>query len=542
DDFNATLVTYEDGIKGSIAKAENGIKTFFGNNDGREIKLIDQTGDGKWDTAVFASVAYDKVGYINAANHTLRMNTFSIDGGTATAREEAWEKVNFVDSIAKNDIVKVTKDFSTGKEITVIELVDVVAGTLTKLTSGGVATIDGSTYEKSTKVVDDFTLEVKSTAKNYFVDGKYVVWSDNISSTEEVPSNLALLVDAGEVKKTDSFGNDATGVTTKVEVVLNDGTKAVYTYDASITTGAMAWADLYANEDVKLDVKHAIFEYVMKDSKIALKDLGSDDVAVAGTSKFVKKDVVVKNNGTTYRTNEDTYFFVIDGTKYSVVKASELKTDANLASKNVVIMKDGFSYAVAAAVEATVSGDNKVYLTATSYNTEYSEADEKNVVYFDVTDLEGNVVTLKLEEAPTMLNAFVKYTVDADGFATLKGHNDSEEAGLWWTDMGYSAGAVTYFDETAALINGVEYEFASDMEIYYVDAFVSSSRARLAISEGDGLVLAAEKDNNTYEKNVRFALEDGKISKIIVEVNGEFIWNADKLYGTDVTESYYVAE
>ncbi|MBR4878985.1 MAG: S-layer homology domain-containing protein, partial [Clostridia bacterium] len=322
DDFNDTLVLYTDYVTGSVAKANDGLKNFFANNDGRALKLIDNNNDGKWDAAHIASVAYDQISYINSTNNVLRMtnSTFEIEDASKSDRETKWAKVNFIDTVAKNDIVKITKDYSTGKEITNIELVDKITGAVTKVVNGSnpTYTIDGANYQLSTIKVSGFSsITVDTKARDYFVDGSYIVYSSAIAGNELGQTNIAYVIDSAEV-------NDGWSTTTMVDILKNDGTREKLTY--KVPTGAenaIAWANVPGREG-------KIVEFVMNDGKVYFKPLvdeGDTDVeatAANTTFKFDKSEMQFTNGTAKYLVNEDTFFFVKDGTKYAVMSGAEV--------------------------------------------------------------------------------------------------------------------------------------------------------------------------------------------------------------------------
>ncbi|MBQ6835495.1 MAG: S-layer homology domain-containing protein, partial [Clostridia bacterium] len=263
EDFEASVYFYVDYDMQDNMDAED-LETFFDANDGRALKMIDRDDDGQIDVMMTNAVAYDKIDYINPANHIVRFvvdDTLDISGGATADREEAWEKVNFVDSVVADDIVKITKDFSTGKEITNIELVDVVTGAVTKK-SGSTYTIDGGSYKLSAFAFEGTSITVNSTAKNYYVDGQYVICSDDISDNEVKNTNVAYVIKAGL-----QAGTWEGTTTKKVDILKNDGTRETLTYktyaeDATLPTGYVEFSE---------NLTGGLYEYVMKDGKVYFK-------------------------------------------------------------------------------------------------------------------------------------------------------------------------------------------------------------------------------------------------------------------------------
>ena len=522
---------FEDGSKNNVpafvmyedykAVEKFNAEEFFGKNDAREVKLVDNGGDGKWDFGFVASVNYTTVEYINPASFILRMedNSYLADIKTKTN----YNKVNFVDTVEKGDAVKITKDLSTGKVLYNVEKLDVVTGTITKVTSEGVATIDGETYEAWVNLGSELT--VNKTVQNYYVDG-YVVMTGATKDSNEVPANLALLIKPGQVAKEDAFGNPTNEKIDKVEVVLNDGTRAVYTYDSAkkVSSKAVAFGSL---------VNETIYEYVVKDGKIALVDLGDHDAAITKSGKFVAKTDRATIDDVTYRTNEESYFFIKDAKndKYTVVVASEIANDMNLAGANFVKMTDGFNYVVAGVLAGEIDNNSATkVIVASAYEME--TIDGTTYVFVDATKFDGTVVTLKIAEEDLAdvegaLSKFAEYTVDTKGVATLT-------AKYPVANWKYVQGSVSHVAENAIVVNDTDLDFADDIKIYYVDAYKDAKElAKIAVTEGDGIVESNEIEDGTLAKSVLFKTKEvngvTKLAEIIVEVHGDAIWAQSKL-------------
>ncbi|MBE6987692.1 MAG: S-layer homology domain-containing protein [Ruminococcaceae bacterium] len=531
DDFNNELVTYVDYVRGSIAKANDGIKNFFGANDGREIKLIDNDGNGTWDIAMYSSVAYDKVEYINATNNVLRMeyNTFEIQDAAKADREDKWENVNFVDTVAKDDIVKITKDFSTGKEITNIELVDVVTGAVSKVAnasgSNPTFTIDGTNYKVSAIAVsgfdkDDITIETK--AKDFFVDGKYIVYSDAIAGNALGQTNIAFVIDSAEI-------NDGWSTTKMVDILKNDGTREKLTYKVPTSAeNAIAWENVAGREG-------KIVEFVMNDGKVYFKPLvteGDTTVNTLGTGhnfKFDKSEMKFTDGSAKYLVNDDTFFFVKDGTKYAVMSGSEIAGDMNAMDWNFYAYNNNglpyLRYAVLSGEIPTGEESKGSAIASTTINTEFEEDGDK-IHKLEVTKLDGTVVTLVAlateNEFSGMTGKMIEYEIGSNGYATVE---------MWGTEDGdrdYIADAVEFVDEDGdevMLVSGGYKAVADDAKIYFVDAYLSGTTHKIMVSEGDVINEAAEDVNGNLVNNVLYKLNsDGEISHIIVEVDGELIW------------------
>ena len=516
--FATGFKMYEDYVTVEGFKADE----FFGKNDAREVKLVDNDGDGKWDFGFVASVNYTTVEYINPASFILRMddNSYLADISTKTN----YNKVTFVDTVEKGDAVKITKDLSTGKVLYNVEKLDVVTGTITKVTSDKVATIDGQALEAH--VALGTTLAIDKVVKNYYVD-TYIVMIGATKASNEVPSNLAYLINTGKVAKEDAFGNPIDNeYVEKVEVVLNDGTRAVYTYDSAkkVSSKSVDFASL---------VNTTIYEYAVKDGKLALIDLGDHDAAITKSGKFVASTDRATIDGTTYRTTEESYFFVVDAAndKYTVVLGSEIKNDMNMAGANFVKMTDGFNYVVAGVVAGDINPTTATkVIVASAYEME--TIDSKDYIFVDVTKLDGTVETLKIaaadvEKVEAALSKYATYTVDAKGIAILEAQKPT-------TNWGYKLGYVSHVADNAVVINGTDIDFADDLKIYYVDCYKDAKELKkIAVTEGAGIVESNEIEADTFAQSVLFKTKEvngvAKLAEIIVEVHGEALWTSNEL-------------
>ena len=528
DNFEATVYYAVDYVmQTAMTTANNDVKNFFANNDGRDVKLVDRDNNGKVDIILTNSVAYDEVSYINATNNVLRMtnSTFEIEDAAKADRETKWAKVNFIDTVAKNDIVKITKDFSTGKEITNIELVDKITGAVTKVVNGSnpTYTIDGESYQLSTIKVSGFSsITVDTKARDYYVDGSYIVYSTAIAGNELGQTNIAYVIDSAEV-------NDGWSTTTMVDILKNDGTREKLTY--KVPTGAenaIAWANVPGREG-------KIVEFVMNDGKVYFKPLvdeGDTDVeatAANTTFKFDKSEMQFTNGSAKYLVNEDTFFFVKDGTKYAVMSGAEVAGDMDAMDYNYYAFnKNGLPYLRYAVLEGTVpTGEESKgsAIASTTVTTEFEEDGDK-IEKLEVTKLDGTVVTLVALESSNAFDGktgkMVEYEIGTNGYATVS---------VWTTEDGtydYVADGLKYVDgNEVMLISGGYKKVADDAKIYFVDAYTSSGSQKIMVSEGDALVEAAEDLNGNLVNNVLYKVNgDGEIATIIVEVDGEAIWTS----------------
>ncbi len=525
------LVVYTDYAPASAAAVNDanlfgtGVKA--GANDNRVVKLIDNNGDGIYDVAFVRSATYAKVDYINPSRHIFRANKVeNFANFVNVSTKEAYEDLVFEDSVAKGDIVKITVNYESGEKKTVIQKADVVTGPVTSV-KNGVATIDGASYGKH--VLNGTALTVNPKAMDYYTDGKYIIYSEAPSSSNQDQSNIAYVVHAKDVQ--DEWGN----TTAKVDILKNDGTRETLVYKDNVD-GAMNWSTAKS-------AKGTLVEYVMSGGKVYFKTLatvsGGDlnvvttDNAAMSYDKSEKKLTYKKSASQTVLTNDETYFFVkSENDQYAVVKASEIKGDfATVAGTfQLAYAKDGLPYVAYAFIDLgsnALPGNESttnVMAVAGSAVTETLDKDGNKVYQLTVTKLDGTEVVLENttdSEFKSVLNKFVKYSVATDGTATVSAANPD----------GYTDGKLTAVDGKTVYINGTIYTLADDVKAYYVDSFERSSdgKKRTTVSVGEGYILSAEDEHGTAYNSIKFKADNGKITHIIMEIDGETLFDNDDI-------------
>ena len=445
----------------------------------------------------------------------------------------AYENINFVDTVAKDDIVKITKDYTSGEEIYNVELADVVTGVVSVVTSSG-ATIDGTVYGKHP--AKSAALAVNSEAYDYFTDGKFIIFSQAPAASTADQENIAYVIKVGTQAGTWS---DSAAVE-KVDILKNDGTRETLTYVADDKyTGQVNWDNVNAG---------TIYEYVMKDGKVYLKNLATvtgGDVKVAATAgnvTFDKSEKELTDGTSKWLINDNTYFFVKSvesgSTKYAVVKGTELKGDlvTNAGAETIAVTANGLPYVVYGvlelAAEAPVSegSANVIAIAASSEGTKLN-ADNETIYTLNVTKLDGTVVTLEKDTTfgSEFANKFVKYTIGSNGLVTAFSVENPAS---------HTHGALEAIEGTKVVIDGTILDLADDVKIYFVDSFnnTSDGKAKTSVVTGEDLelTLALEKDdaetktwkynaNNNY-KNVYYKVVSGEVTSIICEIDGEFLY------------------
>ena len=531
DDFEGTDASGFAMFVDYVMDADFNPKTGFGadSNDGRTVTLVDYDDNGKYDAGFVKSVVYDKVTYTNPARHTIR---FQDNTDLSVSTESAYKKIIFEDSVAKDDIVKITYDFAGGVKNISVQKVDKVTGAVTKLTDKGVATIDGSEYELGHFHMKGYTaIEVSSKALDYYVDGKYVVYSNAISTEAAEQTNIAYVINYGTVES-DWVGVDATN---KVEIIKNDGTREVLSYvaDENIPDdeeNAIDWASVAGT-------KGGLVEYVMKSGKVYFRELNTELTAnnVDKKKEFDKSENKFYANDKTYLVNDETYFFVVDGDDYAVLKASEIKGDmAAKVGTKFAATSDGLPYLHYAVLTGSASAEESkgTAITAANYTTELNDENEK-IYKLVVTELDGTEVTLVSDDESMFkgkTNKIVEYTVNDEGLVaslTAKVPTKYQRAALT-VHEGNSVMVINESTNNVVTGTATYKDLADDVKIYYVDAYKSNGEERIIVSEGDGVIVSAQTtEADEYEVSVMYKTnDDGEISHIIVEVDGQAIWNS----------------
>lgn len=490
--------------------------------------------------------------------------------------------LNIDSSVAAEDVVKITRNVSTGElkyDVTVLNAVNSNVQSYTTDTVKDesnkdvdvydVMTIDGTDYKLSKYAMDsyDWTLDSGNAGHDtFYVDGSYVVYSTGESDSASI-SNLAYVYATGASE--DSFGS----ATLRVKALLADGTKGSYVLNKSTGIGDAAndgkdyngdlvdgaTADKVTNDQRKTaleDYVGKIYTYSLKDNTITLKKITNDTNALNGNRatyitqndniNFVDENDTVKVNGSEYVVNDSTYFFVKDvnedgDDQYAVVKASELKDDLNSATKaNVFVAQNisGFKTILAGFVETTkgngvVTTEAEDYYFVTGSPKNMGENADGDYIIELPVNAAGTDTTLTFKYSDesssksdmATLNAFVGklVNVDLDSDGTVASATDVKVVTLGNNKDEWTQGELTAWSSTRATVGGVNYKVAEDVKIYNVDVNDKNDKATF---EGEGsAVKAALVDEDDakkgYQKNAVFVKNtDDEITAIFTEIDG----------------------
>lgn len=481
--------------------------------------------------------------------------------------------LNIDSSVAAEDVVKITRNVSTGElkyDVTVLNAInsDVQSYTTDKVDDNDVydvMTIDGTEYKLSKYVLGSYAWDLKdgyAGHDTFYVDGSYVVYSTGESDSASV-SNLAYVYSTGASE--DSFGS----ITMRVKVLLADGTKGSYVLNKNSGLGKTindneSLKDNTAKKDELAKYVGDILTYSLRDNTITLNVIKSDDIKdtlngnratymeQTDVIKYDDSEAVVRVNGDDeYVFNDSTYFFVEDvnedgDDQYAVVKASELKEDLDSAeTANVFVAQNinGFKTILAGYIKTTegngvVTTEAEDYYFVTGSPKNMGENSDGDYVIELPVNAAGTETTLEFKYSDesssrngmTKLNGFVGKLVNVD--LESDGSVDTESIAIVTTaeasaakNKNWVVGALTAWSSTRATVDDVNYKVAEDVKIYNVDVNDKNDKATF---EGEGSAVKAEaiygEDGTTvtgYNDNAVFVRNtDGEISAIFTEIDG----------------------
>ena len=318
DDINAKSVPAGTTNLKAMADSVTTVNYREVNEAAAEIKLIDNTGDGKIDLAIQTPV---KVGQVNAVTKT----SVTINGaGTFKFADDT-----IYDDIAKNDYVRVIADSYVSEGGNHVEKLDVtnakVDGTRT-----GEARVDGTWYKLAQDNTGAYISVDTNTTYDLVIVGNTILFADE---TEGSIANVAFISAVNDTA--DGIVGD-TNKTTKVRMYFNDGTNAEVS--VSRVAGTKLTAELpqsYAGEMVtysKLSDDTYDIELV-SDTNLA----GTDDFVAQGE----KSPVSGSTNGAYYDSKiygtsiaDDAVIFVKTGNGLSNPANAETKVLTGAQVKN----------------------------------------------------------------------------------------------------------------------------------------------------------------------------------------------------------------
>ena len=540
------------------ATAVPNLKDYLGTNSSAAVKLIYDEDGYVTDAYVSLHPIYAIVDEIDAENGIFRLidaenATVNLDDASGSritfnrSNSDNFDKyLNIDSSVAADDVVKITRNVSTGELKYDVTVLSAVNSDVQKYTIDGndydTITVDGTAYELVKTPLKGYTWETSAGVgghDNFYVDGSYVVYSTGESSSANI-NNLAYVFNTGA--STDSFGS----ITMRVKVVLADGTKGSYVLNKDTGIGKTV-NDIDGDNSDKVaalqDYNNDIYTYSLRDNTITLRAITPEDELDGNRATYLPGDEIAFDesegtadvNGKEYVINDSTYFFVQDlnedgDDQYAVVKASELKEDvtSGVASPLIVAQRiNGFETILAGFIQSdnltTTEAEDYYFVTGSaSYVGENSDGDyvielpvnaagTDTVLEFKFSD-DGNIAN-----DMATLNGYVGKLVNAD--LASDGSVDGVDALTVVPTTGtgndvWVKGALTAWSSTRATVGGTNYKVAEDVKIYNVDVNSANDDADF---EGEGSAVRSENGatNAVFVRNT-----DGEISAIFTEIDG----------------------
>lgn len=556
----------------STPKAVPNLKDYLGINSSDAVKLIYDEDGYVTEAYVSKTPVYAIVDEIDSANGIFRLidenNTVVSlyeDDGTTKITFNRSNSDNFADylnidsSVAAEDVVKITRNVSTGElkyDVTVLDAVNSKAQSYTtKEGKYDTITVDGTAYELNKYPMGGYTWDVTAGAgghDNFYVDGSYVVYSTGESSSASV-SNLAYIYDTATTSN--GFAENY-----KVKVIMADGTKGAYTLNQKSGIG-----EAVKNGSANLtDYEGKIVKYSLRDNTLTLTAIKDSDIQTNLTDNratYLKGGKISVNesegtaqvNNVEYVMNDSTYFFVKDTSEkdaddqYAVVKGSELKADvsSNVETPLFVGQKvNGFNTILAGYIEASkvVTREAEDYYFVTGNPSYVGENADGDYVIELPVNAAGNDTKLEfkygsdasINDEMSTLNAMVGKLVNADlssdgsmesaadltivsPLVEMKNYTDTTSNDSWLL------GSLTAWDGSRATIGDTTFKVAEDVKVYNVNV---NDKKDDADFEGEGSAVKAslkneDKPTDGYNANAVFVRNtDGEISVIFTEIDG----------------------
>lgn len=316
--------------------------------DSRAVELVYNKSSESW-YAKYNTVEYVKVEEHKADKNQFQAGSVQLAGGTTDAAKKAYAAVNFVDTVAKGDFVAIE---TVGKD-TVTYNVSKIDALRTKISSNlnnEKFTVGATTYEGAASYADFAAFCATLTGgkdggltKTYdiYTDGKYVVFAEeyvkNDTTVAGLPTDVVMLIASKAGTAATAFEN---AVADKVQVLLNNGSVAVYEYKAPTAKDSVKVAfsalsnkaiyELVLNDDGSVYFKQNVVDFV---HAATTKTAFVDATALTNLKVAATVNKTVANVGDKLLVaDENSFLFVELADKngkpvYSVVKVSELNKD-----------------------------------------------------------------------------------------------------------------------------------------------------------------------------------------------------------------------
>lgn len=584
-------------------KSRDNAWTFTKAGDGNNTIYEDYLGIN---SSASAKVVYDKDGYVteiyisskpiyaivdevnaetgvfrlsNAGNTRVTLN--DVDGKainfTRSDSENFADYLNIEGDVAAEDVVKITKNLSTGELKYDVVAMEPINATPSSITTGdnnnySTMTISGNTYELDANKMASYDWDTSAGAAEhdtFYVDGSYVVYSTGDSASASV-NNLAYVYDTGASE--DSFNS----ITMRVKVLLADGTTGTYALNKNAGIGDtindkdygdITGSDLNKAKAAELEnYNNGVYTYSLRDNTITLREvkLATDsDVTTraqyftnTAAIEFDEEDDIATVDSKEFVINDSTYFFVNAGDDHAVIKASELTKDIggtgmnNSATNQTYVAQKigGFNTILAgvlnledlpgAAVEDyyfingkasanyTANEDGQYEITVNAVTSEgettlvfkYDDTADLASAATNINEFNGKLVKVELEA-----DGSVDTTATADqGLTAIVLHNAEGDEDA--KDSKWHQGSLTNVNSamTQASFNGTFVKINADAKFFVIDNEDNDPASYVSM---DDVVEAAEVVEDGvvtgYETNAVYLLnDDGEIVALFTENAG----------------------
>ena len=556
--FNKTA-SYSKSDLYSLANTATGVEKAYA------IKLIDNDGNGKVDTAVVTSFVVGKVSYVGSNSYT-----FAKVGSFEAIGNQDKDDVVAYDGIAKDDYVVIYKDTDTVSGDYVVNKLNKVTGKVTATKSSETkGQIDGTWYESLTS--DTFSRN--DTVDVYEIAG----YAFHIEVSESGATSAdALFVDDAEVKttgldtglKAKMYLTDGTSVEAKISKIsfLDSATKKFVKYNVvtgtpaaanelQVIDGNSALTDNKSGKKIGINqIIGGLYTYSKDGSKYEIKVLsdtnkcGYKGYATLATTKGYENKLLnyTHLNGSasavsgTLKIADDAVLFVQgkDDTKVMTGKQVNAWGDVHydlVSGQAMYSESNGFKYAKVGALVLTSSQDIPDASDDTAYGYVISDIEtitENNTDYYSFsiwTEKGEKTVRSKTTEfdnnsAGIEKGDFITYNI---GDGTIV--KDVEKYDIHSAVTGYASGstdinlngAVKYADGTNA--SAFKNKLADNAKIIYVN-----TKDKKGVEGGS--ITVADKDSDareSYIDNVVYVIAKSgddnanKITWLFVDTNND---------------------
>ena len=281
----------------------------------------------------------------------------------------------------------------------------------------------------------------------------------------------------------------------KVEVLLANGTRKVYEYAADSSSGYEGYKAFSAS------MKGNVYEYALTGSKIYFRDWSYTGSEVSYqqtiTAKYKESTQLFGSN----LVDGNSYFFAVneDDDEYTVVRASELRDDAELkASNTALVKKNGLSTVVFGVVTNLGSTQGTSQYAFIRSDVHQGIVDGKIVDMVDITLSDGTEVNdAVIKEGTVNKGDILKVTPVDDEYKFESAAGKLAEGKL--TGEGNSNYLPVDITSKGSNVNNLGeqvFNVTADTQYFYVDTDDKALTDEFDSLEGKTVKLSVDKDGN----------------------------------------------